>query len=148
MKVILLKGVPKVGKPEEVVEVNEGFARNALFPRKLAIPATEAALAALARKQSGRAADKAMHQSLLDKAIAEAQGKSLVYFAAANEQGNLFAKLDAKHIAQYLIDEHRLSIDPKCIIVPDGAIKKAGRYSLKIEDGGYSAAIELEVKGK
>ncbi len=124
MKVILLKAVPKIGKKEDVVEVSEGYARNALFPKKFAIPATPDALAALSRAQSGRAADKAMHQTLLDKAIEEVKEKSLVYAAAANEQGNLFAKIDARLIAAYLLEAHRLSIDEKCIFIPGGAIKK------------------------
>jgi len=148
MKVILLKAVPKVGKPEEVVEVNEGFARNALFPRKLAIPATASALAELTRKQSGRAADKAVRKVLLDKAIVEAEGKSLVFFAPANEQGSLFSKIHPKDIAQFLLNEHRLDIDHACIYIPDEVIKKTGSYDIQIKDGGYSANLAIEIRKK
>lgn len=148
MKVILLKGVPKIGKPEDVVEVNEGFARNALFPKKLAVPATDAALSELTRKQSARAADKAVRRSLLNKAIEEAASKSLVYRANANEQGNLFSKIDSRLVADYLMSEHRLSIDHSCIELPGGVIKKVGEYHITIKDGSYERQVPFTVLKK
>ena len=148
MKVILLKAVPKVGKPEDIVEVNEGFARNSLFPKKLAIPATPTAVEALTRKQSGRAADKAVRRTLLDKAIEQAGGKSIVYTVPANEQGNLFSKIDARVIADYLMDNHRLNIDPKCIFIPDIFIKKVGTYTVAIKDGSYETTFSIDIQKK
>ncbi len=145
MKVILLKAVPKVGKPEDVVEVNEGFARNALFPKNLAIQATPATLDALKKKQAARAANKAVRQVLLDKAIEEIAGKSVVYTVPANDQGNLFSKIDAKDIASYLMTTHRLSIAPECIYIPNGAIKKIGNYVITIKDGSYETTLALGV---
>lgn len=148
MKVILLKAVPKVGKPEEIVEVSEGFARNSLFPQKLAIPATDAAVLALSNKQSARATEKVVRHTLMDRAIVEATGKSLVYFVPANEKGNLFSKIDNKTIAEFLMNEHRLDIDPACIHIEGGSIKKIGEHSIAIVDGSYRATVILEVKRK
>ena len=148
MKVILLKAVPKVGKPEDVVEVSEGYARNALFGRNLAVPATESALQALKKKQEGRAAEKAVHRSLLDKAIEDLKGKSLVIHAPANEKGSLFSKIDSKAITEHLLTKHRLSIDPACIHIPKEGIKKVGTYELIVKDGGYEAKLPLAVAKK
>ncbi len=148
MRVILLKAVPKVGKPEEVVEVSEGFARNALFPRKLAIPATSAALEALTRAISSRATDKVIRRTLLDKAIEAAAGKSLVYAVPANEQGNLFSKIHPSDIAKYLLDTHCLDIDPKCIHIEEGTIKRTGSHTIVIKDGTYETNVTLEVVKK
>jgi large subunit ribosomal protein L9 len=145
MKVILLKGVPKLGKPEDVIEVNEGYARNALFPQKLAVPATPGALAILKQKQEGRAAQKAEQRGLLDAAIKSLQGSALVYSIPANEQGNLFSKLDAKDISKFLFDQHRVSIDAKCISIPGGFIKKTGEYEITIEDGSYRSTVSVTV---
>ena len=145
MKVILLKGVPKVGKPDDIVEVNEGYARNALFPRKLAIPATEKAIADLAKKKESRIAEQKMQRTLLDKAIETIQNAQMTYQAPANEKGVLFSKVTSKDIARYLLTKHRVSIDPRCITIPDGAIKHIGEYDLKIQDGSYSATLRIEV---
>ncbi len=153
MKVILLKAIQKIGKqktpPERMkFEVNEGFARNSLFPRGLATPATPSAVAELSRKQSARAADKAVRRTLLDNAIEAAAGKSLVYHAPANDQGNLFSKIDAKAIAQFLLSEHRLDIDPACIHLEEGSIKKTGPHRITIKDGSYEATVDLTVEKK
>jgi large subunit ribosomal protein L9 len=148
MKVILIKAVPKVGKPEEVVEVNEGYARNALFPRKLAVPATPAALAALQQKQQGRAAQKAEQRQLLDAAIASLNGSSLVYAVVANEQGSLFSKIDAHAISQFLLAEHRVSIDAAHIEIPDGIIKKTGTYDIVVRDGSYKSTVSITIQKK
>ncbi|MCC6199065.1 50S ribosomal protein L9 [Candidatus Nomurabacteria bacterium] len=148
MKVILLQAIPKVGKKEDVVEVNEGYARNALFPRRLAIPATETALAELIKKQSSRAADKAVRRSLLDSAINELNEQTLALEVPANEKGTLFSKIDALTIADFLIGTHRLSIDPSCIHLPEGGIKTTGEYHILIKDGSYESSIILQVKKK
>ncbi len=145
MRVILLKPVAKVGKPEDVVEVSEGFARNSLFPRKLAIPATPAHLQSLERKQSGRATEKAVRRTLLDSAIQSTSGKSFVMEVSANEQGSLFSKIHATDIAKYLLDVHRLDLDPACIVLPEKSIKKLGTYDLELVDGTYKATISIEV---
>jgi large subunit ribosomal protein L9 len=148
MKVILLKGIPKVGKPEEVVEVNEGFARNSLFPRKLAVPATEEALKKLQQKISGRVEDKAMRKKLLDNAIDDLKGRELVYYAPANDQGSLFSKITAENVAAFLMHEHRLDIDAGCIEVPAGGIKKIGDYDLRIQDGDHQSTLRVRIESK
>src|SRR4051812_15322751 len=111
MKVILLKGVPKVGKPEEIVEVSDGYAQNALFPRRLAVPATQHAVDALKQRQLGRVAQKAEQHALLDQAMKSIGGANILYTAPANEKGSLFSKIDAADVSKFLLDEHRISID-------------------------------------
>jgi len=147
MKVILLKSVPKLGKTDDVVDVGDGYARNALFPRKLAIPATPEALSALKRKKDSAVSQKAMRKELLDQAIAALANKHLVYKATANEQGHLFAKIDAKDIAAFF-DDHRFSIDPKCIELPNGPIKEVGEHMVLVKDGEYKATVLLTVEKK
>ncbi len=148
MKVILLKSVPKLGKAEEVIEVSEGFARNSLFPQKKAIPATPTALADIIRKQHNRTEEKAVKQTLLDNAIKEIEGASIAYKAPANEKGVLFSKITAKDIAQFLLQTSRIAIDPKCIRIPDTAIKQVGTYTIGVEDGSYKTSFAFTVELK
>lgn len=146
MKVILLKSVQKVGKKDEVVEVAAGFAQHALFPKKLAIAATPSALAALKTHQANVVPEKNMQHVLLDKAIAAIAAASFIYKAKANEQGNLFSKIDTDDIAHALMDQMRISLDPKKMHIVEGVIKQVGTYTVNVQDGDYRARFEVVVQ--
>jgi large subunit ribosomal protein L9 len=147
MKVILLKSVPKIGKKDEIVEVNQGFANNALFPQRLAIMATESALKALHERKQHVEVDKMIKHNLLDRAIEAANGQSLVLNLPANEQGNLFSKVHEEMIADFLATEHRIVLDPSCIILAE-PIKKTGSHTVTIKDGDYKATLTLQIVKK
>lgn len=143
MKVILLKSVPKVGKAEEVVEVSDGYAANALFPNKKAIPATPKNLEALKRKNQSEVDQKALQHGLLEQAIATLPDTTLEIKVKANDQGHLFSKLDESDIVSELL-KHRISVSPKNIKLPQ-IIKQLGSYQVGIEEGSYKAHITLAV---
>ena len=145
MKVLLLKAVPKIGKKDDIVEVSMGFANNALFPKKLAVPATQTVVDAVHTHQQNVAAVKEIQHNLLDRAITALTDAQTTFPTKANNQGNLFSKIDAKDIALHLEKNHRITIAPECIHVPDGAIKKVGEYVLEIKDGKYHSSIKLIV---
>lgn len=145
MKVILQQNVPKVGKKYDVVEVAQGYADHALFPKKLAIPATPKALQDLARHKASLVEEKAFKHKLLDDAINTLRGRSVVIKVKANEQGSLFSKVDEQTIAAVLASEHRIAIDPKLITIKDGPIKKLGTYTIDVTDEGYHATWILTV---
>lgn len=146
MKVILLKSVPKVGKTNDIVEVSEGYARNALFAKKLAVPATEQAVAALQRTQQNKITEKKIQHELLDKAIESLDNKTLVYHAKKNEKGSLFSKVTELDISKALIEQHRISIDPKLMTLKDGHIKHTGSFILEIKDGEYKSEFIVIVQ--
>ena len=146
MKVILLKQVPKVGKKDDIVEVAQGYAQNALFPRKLAIPATATAIDALKRSQQNKIAEKAIRHQLLDTAIKSINDQEVVMTVKASKEGSLFSKLHQTDIATFLEKEHRIVIDPSCIILADGPIKKTGVYDVTITDDDYTGQIKLIIK--
>ncbi len=146
MKVILLKSVPKLGKTDDIIEVPDGYAANALFPKRLAIPATPQAIDSRNRKLAGRVEQTKLQHELLDRAIAVLDGKALIYTTRANEQGSLFSKVTAEDITQALIDQYRISIDSKKVIIPDGGIKHIGPYTIGIVDGTYKATFQCIVQ--
>jgi large subunit ribosomal protein L9 len=145
MKVLLLKNVPKIGKKDEVVEVQEGFANNALLPKKLAVHATPAVLQALQRKIQNQVTDKAIQHNLLDRAILALDDKKVVLQVRANKQGTLFSKIDPQDIAAFLLQQHRMSVDAAHMIFPKEGIKKIGVYTIGIVDEGFRAELILEV---
>lgn len=145
MKVILIKAVPKLGKANDIIDVPDGYAANALFPKRLAIPATPAALATLAQKQQNAAAFKQLQHDLLDKAIQSLEGQTLVYVTKANEQGSLFSKIDETDVVRELLSKHRISIDEKSVSIREGAIKHTGSYTVDISDGTFKSSITLRV---
>jgi large subunit ribosomal protein L9 len=145
MKVILLKSVPKLGKVNDIVEVPDGYASNALFPKRLAKPATASAVAQVKTELKNKATNKQIQHALLDKAIESLENKTLIFKAKANEKGSLFSKIDINDIAAELLKQHRISIDPKIMHVAESSIKHTGIYTVSVKDGEYSATFNVEV---
>ncbi len=143
MKVILLKGVPKVGKPGEVVTVSDGYAANALFPHKLAVPATEKNIQSLQQKKDAELHTKALQHELLEKAIMNLPESTLTITVKANDKGHLFSKIDEAVIVQALA-EHRVSIAPKNIIL-QAAIKAVGTYTIVVQEGSYKKEVTIAI---
>ncbi len=143
MKVILLQNVNKVGRKGEVVEVSDGYASNALFPVKKAIPATPNNLEALKRKIDSDKATKDLEHELLERAIKSLPEDGLVLKMKANEKGHLFSKVNEDLIVEALAN-YRIVVSPKNIVLDD-QIKELGSYSIKIEEGSYSKNIPLVI---
>jgi large subunit ribosomal protein L9 len=148
MKVILLKAVQKVGKKDDVVEVSEGYARNALLPTKKAIPATPDTLADLARRKAGVVAEKALRHELLDRAIKSLAGQAVTIPVRANEKGSMFSSITKHDVGKFLADTHRISIDESCIILPQPSIKELGEYVVTIKDEDYTTTFPLIITAK
>jgi large subunit ribosomal protein L9 len=146
MKVILLKSVPKLGKKDDIITVPDGYAQNALFPKKLAVVATDQAVAALKRTQDNSVTQKKIQHELLDKAIESLEGKTLVYATRKNEKGSLFSKVTELDISKALMDQHRISIDSKLMTLKDGHIKQTGSYTVDIKDGEYQSEFTVRVE--
>lgn len=148
MKVILLKTVPKLGKTNDIIDVPDGYALNALFPKKLAVVATPAAIAALNQRTQAKITEKEIQHNLLDRAIAAIteNGTELTYKAKANDKGSLFSRVSPADISKALLAQYRISIDVKHMTIED--IKQTGTYTVKVSDGAYSTSFPLKVVGE
>ena len=120
MKVILQQDVKGQGKKGQMVEVSEGYARNFLLPRKLAIAATADAINTMNLKEKARKAEEARQ-----KAEAEATAEKLK---------ECMVKLTAKEISEALAAQHGLTI-AKAKLVLDEPIKAFGSYQVKAKLG-------------
>ena len=122
MKVILQQDVKGQGKKGQMVEVSEGYARNFLLPRKLAVPATADAINTMNLKEKARKAEEA-------RLKAEAQET-----AKAGNGGRLFGAVTTKEISDGLRQQFGIDI-PKQKLVLDEPIKAFGSYQVKAKLG-------------
>lgn len=134
MKVILQQDVKGQGKKGQLVEVSEGYARNFLLPRKLAIPATTDAINTMNLKEKARRAEEA-RQKAEAQAVAEKLKECQVKLTAkAGNGGRLFGAVTTKEISEGLKAQYDIDI-PKQKLVLDDPIKAFGSYQVKAKLG-------------
>ena len=132
MKVILLDNIKGVGKKDEIINASDGYARNYLFPQKLAVEATKENLGKLESKNE---ANKFKKQNEKNDAIEVANKlKELVLTikVKAGENGKIFGGVTSKEISENLKEQYKIEIDKKKIEVKE-TIKNIGRFTINIK---------------
>ncbi len=145
MKVVLLKDVPKKGYKGEVVNVNEGYARNFLFPQNLAVQATEEAIRKVEqeKKQKSKKDDKAMKAAAA--AAKKLDGYELKMAEKTNEDGGLYAAVTAEIIAKAL-KKAKFDVTAESVELAD-PIKEVGEREVLVNlPHGFEATIRLTVE--
>lgn len=130
MKVLLVEDVNKLGWLGDVVEVNNGYARNYLFPQGLAKAATEANIKAIAGEKANRAEVRLVERKHLEQACAAVEGAEAVIASKANEQGHLFGSVTERHIAENLRAQGFTVADE--VVQLSEHIKQTGSYQVKL----------------
>ena len=139
MKVILQQDVKGQGKKGQMIEASDGYARNFLLPRKLAVPATAENVNTMKMQEKAKKAQEAA-----EKAEAEATAAKLKELTVkGGNGGRLFGAVTSKEIADALQAQHGIAI-PKTKIVQDEPIKAFGGYELKVKLG-YEVTGTLKV---
>ncbi|MCL1791770.1 MAG: 50S ribosomal protein L9 [Peptococcaceae bacterium] len=131
MKIILRQDVKSLGSRGKVCDVSDGYARNYLFPRGLAVEATSGNLKDIAHKKECQDA-----RLLKEKDAAEALGKRLketdvVLSVKCGEKGRLFGSVTTKEIADYLASEYKIVLDKRKIELKE-PIKALGSYRVTV----------------
>ena len=132
MKVILLQDVKSLGKKDEIVTVNDGYARNYIIPKKLGIEANAKNLNDLNFKKAG---EEKNAQAILNnaKALAESLKEKQVNISMkAGESGRLFGSVSTKEIGQAYKDQLNIEIDKKKIQLAE-PIRNFGEYQVPIK---------------
>ena len=144
MKVVLLQDVKGHGKKGELCNVSDGYARNFLFPKKLAVEADNAALNELKNREQAAAHHK-QEEINAAKATADAlNGKTISIKAKAGSNGKLFGSVTSKEIAAEIKNSLGIETDKKKMSVAD--IKNFGEYTAEIKlYQGISAKITVKV---
>ncbi len=132
MKVILLKDVKSLGKKDQIVEVNDGYARNYIIPQKVGVEASSANLNSLKLQKQNEAK---IAQENLEKAkefAKQIEELTVVVKMKAGEGGRAFGSVSSKEIVEEAKKQHKIELDKKKLVLPE-AIKNFGTYELTVK---------------
>ena len=147
MRVIFLHDVPRVGRKYEVKEVNGGYAMNFLLPRKLAVIATDKALAEIETRKKDIVLEREVQEDLLIKNLETIKDKVVTIKAKANEQGHLFSAIHRKEILEAMHSEHHVEISEEYIDL-EKPVKGVGEFEIPIKIGNKKSSFKLVVEGE
>lgn len=133
MKVILTQYVYKHGVAGEIVDVADGFARNYLLPRKLAVKASTANIEKLAELRSQAARNRADLNDKLGAAARQIDGVELVFGVKAGNNNKLYGSITTQMIAEALFKKTGVDINRRRI--SDRALRELGRYKVPVRMG-------------
>ncbi len=134
MKVILQQDVRGQGKKGQMIEVAEGYARNFLLPRKLAVPATADAVNTMKLKEKAKKAEDARLKAEAEAIVEKLKNSPVKVTARAGANGKLFGAVTSKEVSDALQAQYGIEL-AKQKIVMDEPIKAYGNYELKAKLG-------------
>ena len=147
MKVILLQDVRALGKAGEIVKVNDGYARNMLFPKNLAKEATAGNIKALENKKAAEAEKKAEQKAEATKIKGALADEVITLKSKGGEGGRLFGAVTNVDIAAAIKAQKGFDIDKKKISIPS-PIKTAGEHTAEIKlftDVNVTVTVNVEI---
>ncbi|MCF4150744.1 50S ribosomal protein L9 [Dethiosulfovibrio sp. F2B] len=148
MKVILLEDVKKLGRKNEIVEVSDGYGRNFLFPRKLAVEADGANLKKLEEKRESSKRKDQQARSEAEEQRKHLQDRQVVLAVTTGEGGRLFGSVTTAQIVDGISDQFGISVDKKNVKMAD-AVKALGSYSFTVKlYQGVEASMTLKVEAQ
>ena len=136
MKVILLDNIKGVGKKDEIINASDGYARNFLFPKKLAVEANNENISKLKAKKQSEQYKKDVNKDNAEKIAKKLDDITLTIKVKAGENGKIFGGVTSKEISEELKKQYKIDIDKKKIILNEN-IKNLGSFdiSMKLFEG-------------
>ena len=134
MKVILQQDVKGQGKKGQMIDVAEGYARNFLMPRKLAVLATADAMNTMKLQEKAKKAEEARLKAEAEAVAEKLKGVQVKIPARAGANGKLFGAVTSKEVSDALMAQHGIEIAKQKIVLDD-PIKAFGGYQLKAKLG-------------
>ena len=148
MKVVLLADVKGSGKKGELVNVSDGYARNFLFPKKLAKEANAQALNELKNAEESKALKIKQETEAAQASADKINGKSVSILAKAGQGGKLFGSVTAKEIAEAIKKQYGVDVDKRKIDTK-GDMKAFGTYECEVKlYSGITATVKAVVTEK
>lgn len=144
MKVILKQDVKGLGKKGDLVNASDGYARNFLFPKGLAIEANASAMNEFNNKESAKKFHKAEELKAAQATADTLNGKTFKLKAKAGANGKLFGSVTSKDVSKQIKDELSIDVDKRKIVMED--IKSFGTVEAEIKVyQGISAKVFVQV---
>lgn len=148
MKVILLDNIKGVGKKDEVINASDGYARNFLFPKKLAVEANSENMSKLNNKKEANNYRKDLEKQAAEETAKKLKGILLKINVKAGENGKIFGGVTAKEIADTLKAQANIEVDKKKIELKE-QIKTLGTFSINIKlYEGVTGVLKVDVLAK
>lgn len=132
MKVVLLADVKGQGKKDQIIEVSDGYARNFLFPKKLAAVADATALNNAKNKEASRLHKIEVEVAAAKEMKAKLEGVMVKLHGSAGADGRLYGSFSSKDIAEALKEQFGIELDRRKIVV-DTPIKAFGTYQFDVK---------------
>lgn len=140
MKLILTKDVKGQGKKDQIVEVSDGYARNFLIPKGLAIPADAKSMNEVKNREDSRLHKIETEKTAAKETAAKLEKVTVKIVCQAGTDGRLYGSVTAKDIAESLEKQHGIVIDRRKLTLPEN-IKTFGTYNAEVK-------LYTEVTGK
>lgn len=145
MQVILIQDVNNLGGANEVVNVKNGYARNFLIPRKMAVEASPSNMQQLNERLKQQQKKEALMLAEINQVIAKLKEGAVKIGAKVGTSGKIFGSVTSVQISRAIRDQKGYEIDRRKIHVID-EIKELGNYKAKVDFGhGHETELELEV---
>ena len=145
MKVILLSDIKGVGKKDEIINAADGYARNCLLPKKLAVEANAENMTKLNNKKEAASFKKDVEKQNAEELAKKLKGIMLKLKVKAGENGKIFGGITAKEISENLKSQYNFMIDKKKIELKE-TIKALGEYNVPIKlFEGVVADLKIQV---
>ena len=132
MKVVLLQDVKGQGKKDQIINVSDGYARNFLFPKKLAAVADAKVLNEIANKEASEKHKKEVEIAAAKELAAKLQGLVVKLNLPSGADGKIYGSITTKDIAEATEKQHGIVIDKRKIVL-DAAIKAYGTYAVDVK---------------
>lgn len=131
MKVILLDNIKGVGKKDEIINASDGYARNYLLPKKLAVEANAENMSKLNNKKEANIYKKDLEKQAAEETAKKLKGILLKIKAKSGENGKIFGGITPKEISENLKEQYKIDVDKKKIELKE-TIKTLGEFQVNI----------------
>ncbi len=131
MKVILLQDVKNIGKRDDIVNISDGYARNFLFPKKLAAEAKPGAMKEIERKRAAEAAREAERKAEAMEKARQLKDQGVTLSVKCGDKGRLYGSVTTAEIADELEKQYGIRVDKKKIELSE-PIKQVGDVTMNV----------------